>query len=178
MRDIWAERKSIETAIAGQTLCSVFDRTVARLGDADALVHGSRKWSWREYREQTRDVALGLRELGLAPGAFAVLLSRNRPEHVIADLGVVHAGGTPVSLYTTLAPDQIAYIANHCEAKVAFVEDAAFLARVQAIRNQLPHLEHIVLLEGEGEGAVSWPDLLAKGRAAHDKNPKAFDAMW
>src|SRR5262245_30531897 len=125
MRDIGAERRAIESAIEGQTLCSVFERTANRLGDADALVWGSKKYSWREYREHVRDVALGLRALGVTPGTFGVLLARNRPEHVIADLGIVHACGTPVSLYTTLAPDQIAYIAGHCEAKVAFVEDVS-----------------------------------------------------
>jgi len=178
MRDIEAERKSIETAIAGQTLCSVFERTVSRLGDADALVYGDTKYSWKQYREHVRDAALGLRALGLEPGQFAVIMARNRPEHVIADCGVVHAGGTPVSLYTTLSPEQVQYITNHCGARIAFVEDATFLARFSAVRSQLPHLQHIVLLDGEAEGTVSWQDLLAKGRAAHERDPKAFDAMW
>jgi long-chain acyl-CoA synthetase len=160
MRDIGAERQSIETAIAGQTLCSVFDRTVSRLGDADALVYGDTKYSWKRYRDNVRDAALGLRALGLEAGQFAVIMARNRPEHVMADLGVVHAGGTPVSLYTTLSPEQVQYITNHCEARVAFVEDATFLARFSAVKSQLPHLQHIVLLEGEAEGAVSWEELI------------------
>lgn len=178
MRDLGAERKAIEQAIAGQTLCSVFERTVARLGDADALVLGTTKRSWRQYRDEVRDVALGLRELGVTPGSFAVILGRNRPEHLISDLGVVHAGGTPVSLYTTLSPEQIAYIANHCEAKVAFVEDEGFLGRLVAIKDQLPHLEHIVLWTGEAAGTVTWQALVAKGHAAHERDPHAFDAMW
>src|SRR5262249_32856111 len=132
MRNIAAESADIDREIAGQTLCSRFAQTVARIGERDALVLRDRKITWHEYRERVRDVALGLHALGFAPGGFAVLLARNRPEHVIADLGVVHAGGTPVSLYTTLAPEQIAYIAGHCEARVAFVEDATFLPRVEA----------------------------------------------
>ncbi len=191
MRDIGAERKSIETAIEGQTLCSVFERTVNRLGDADALVWGDTKHSWRAYREHVRDVALGLRELGVARGQFGVILSRNRPEHVIADLGLVHAGGTPVSLYTTLSPEQIQYITGHCEATVAFVEDATFLARLDAVRAQLPALKHVVLFDpasrsesgplhsgGEAPNTVRWDELLAKGRAAHERDGKAFDTLW
>jgi long-chain acyl-CoA synthetase len=178
MRDIGAERKSIESAIAGQTLCTVFERTAARLGDADALIHGDNKYSWRRYREEVRDVALGLRELGFAPGSFAVIMGRNRPEHVISDLAAVHARGTPVSLYTTLSPEQIQYVTNHCEAKVAFVEDVEMLARFEVVKAQLPHLEHIVLWSGEAPGTISYQALVAKGRAVHDRDPKAFDTLW
>jgi long-chain acyl-CoA synthetase len=178
MRDIGAERKSIETAIDGQTLCSVFERTVARLGDADALIDGDKKTSWRGYRDEVRDVALGLRELGFTPGSFAVILGRNRPAHVISDLATVHARGTPVSLYTTLSAEQIQYVTSHCEAKVAFVDDVDMLAKFEAIRAQLPQLQHIVLWNGEAEGAISYQALVAKGRAAHERDPKAFDTMW
>src|SRR5262245_5414155 len=140
-RDIGAERLAIDREIEGKTLGSLFAEQVARLRDAPALVGSGRSRSWREYHEEVRAVALGLRALGVAPGSFGVILSRNRPEHLIADLGLVHAGGTPVSLYTTLSPEQIAYIAGHCEAKVAFVEDPAFLAR-------MPKLDHVILLSG------------------------------
>ena len=48
--------------------------------------------------------------LGLEPGDFVLLQARCTPEHSIADMGVVHARGTPVSLYNTLAPEQIDYV--------------------------------------------------------------------
>src|SRR5262249_45043861 len=87
MRDIAAERRDIERAMEGQTLCSRFAATVARLGDAEALVdkgpNGERRaLSWNEYREQVRAVALGLQVLGVAPKQFGVFLSRNRPEYL------------------------------------------------------------------------------------------------
>ena len=178
MTDIGAERRAIESAIAGQTLCTVFERTVARQSDTDALIANEQTLSWRAYRDRVRDVALGLVALGFTPGSFAVIMARNRPEHVIADLGVVHARGTPVSLYSTLSPEQVQYIANHCEARVAFVENEEFLAKFTAIRSALPRLEHIVLLEGSAPGTLRWDDLLAKGAVAHDRDPRAFDGLW
>jgi long-chain acyl-CoA synthetase len=178
MRDIGAERKAIEAAIEGQTLCSVFDRTVARLGDADALIDGDIKLSWRGYREEVRDIALGLRELGFQPGSFAVIMGRNRAAHVISDLATIHARGTPVSLYTTLSSEQVQYISNHCEAKVAFVEDATMLAKLESVRAQLPQLEHVVLWTGEAPGTIPYRELAAKGRAVHERDPKAFDTLW
>src|SRR5439155_18412744 len=139
-------------AIAGKTLLTEFEDAVATRGDAPALhwrtSAGWQSLSWRQYRDQVRQAAYGLRGLGLHPGAFGTILIRNRPEHVIADLALLFARAAPVSLYNTLAPDQIEYIAGHCEAQVAFVEDAAMLARFEAVRERLPALRHIVLVEG------------------------------
>src|SRR5262245_2858017 len=111
MRDIAAERSDIDREIEGQTLCSRFAATVARLGDAEALVDkgpdGARRaLSWNQYRERVREVALGLQALGVAPGQFGVVLARNRPEYLIVDLGLMHLGATAVGLYNTLSPEQ------------------------------------------------------------------------
>jgi len=185
MRDIAAERRYIDRTIEGKTLCSVFAATVARLGDHEALIgktaSGERRaLSWNQYRDGVREVALGCHALGLTPKSFAVIMARNRPEHVIADLGLVHAGATPVSLYNTLAPEQVRYIANHCDARIAVVEDAGFLAKFQAVRAELPKLERIVLMEGTSDdpSVITWDELRAAGRAAHARDPHAFDGLW
>src|SRR5262245_59783042 len=185
MRDIAAERAEIDQAIAGLTLCSAYAETVARLGDTEAVAGRTpsgelRSYTWNEYREHVRAVALGLNALGIPPRSFGVIMARNRPEYVIADLGLLHAGGTPVGLYNTLSPEQISYIANHCDAKVAIVENAAFLARFQAVRAELPKLERFVVLDGDSEDppAISFEQLLATGRAAHERDPAAFDRLW
>jgi long-chain acyl-CoA synthetase len=185
MRDVAAERSQIEQAIEGKTLCTAFAETVARLGDTEALAgrgpNGEmRSYTWNQYREGVRAVALGLRALGIAPKNFGVIMARNRPEYVIADLGVVHLGATPVGLYNTLAPEQISYIANHCDARVAIVENAAFLAKFQAVRAELPKLERVVLLDGGSDDpwTITWDELLATGRAAAEREPGAFDALW
>ena len=177
---------------SGKTLCTAFADTVAARGDAEAL-----KWrtadgtwhahTWRQYRERVRDLTLALREMGLGRGDFAVIMTRNRPEHVIADLAILHAGATPVSLYNTLAPEQIAYIAGHCEARVAIVEDAAFLERFAGIRAQLPRLQRVIVVEpfdrvepvGAGGGWVTpWNAALARGAELSALDPGAFDASW
>src|SRR5215467_773742 len=104
-------------------------------------------------------------EIGLRPGDFAVIWSRNRPEANIADMAVMHAGGVPVFLYNTLAPGQAAYVAGHCAAAVAIVEDRGFLARLEAVRPQLPRLRRVVLIDGglgPGEdGLIGWDAVLA-----------------
>src|SRR6202165_1820980 len=182
-RDIPKERAEIDRAVEGQTLCSAFAETATRHRDLEALRwRGAQGWSaltWGQYREQVRDLSVGLQALGFGRGSFGAILMRNRPEHAIADLAIVHAGGTPVSLYATLAPEQIAYIVNHCEAAVVFVEDASFLARLLAVRKDLPHLRHIVLIEGDATGEVMrWDDLMEAGRVQAASRPDAFDESW
>jgi long-chain acyl-CoA synthetase len=176
------ERARIEAVIAGKTVLTEFRRAVAEVGEIPALhwrtAVGWQALTWREYHAAVRRAAYGLKSLGLRSGAFGAIMMRNRPEHLIADLAVLFARGVPVSLYNTLAPEQIGYIAAHCEAQVAFVEDAAMLARFAAVRATLPKLRHIVLIDGEAPDTVRWEDLLARGDAEAARDPSWFDAAY
>ncbi len=183
-RDIEAERVTIDLAINGKTLCSELARTVELHGDLETLrwqAGGERHaLTWSEYRKRLRDVSLGLRALGFERGGFGLVLTGNRPEHVIACQGIVHALGTPVGLYDALAPAQVAYIANHCEATVAVVE-ADLLHVLLEIRAELPNLRRVVVCGAMGEvgpsdWAIGWDELLALGHAEHKRDPFAFEA--
>ena len=175
-------RARIEAAIAGKTVLTEFRDAVTERGDAPALhwrsPAGWHALSWREYRDVVRRAAYGLKSLGFQPGGFGTILMRNRPEHVIADLALLFARGVPVSLYNTLAPEQIAYIVAHCEAEVAFVEDAGMLARFEAVRAKLPKLRHIVLVDGNATDTIRWEDLLARGDAEAAAYPGWFEAAY
>jgi long-chain acyl-CoA synthetase len=183
--DVAAERESILTQVGDSTLLSVYAETAETYGDAEAHrwqrpspEGGWQSLTYREVRERVRDAALGLAATGFQPGEFAVIWSRNRSEATIADYAVMHARGVPVFLYNTLAPEQAAYITGHCEATVAIVEDGEYLAKLLSVRDQLPRLRQIILIEGAADGVTTWADLLAAGRAAADLDPGAFDAMW
>jgi long-chain acyl-CoA synthetase len=181
--DVLAERAAIDAAVSGKTVCTMFADAVRNWGDEPALhwkVNGDwRTLTWREYRDEVGALTLALRSLGFGPGQFGLIMARNAPEHVIADLGLVHAGGAAISVYNTLAPEQIEYVANHSEASVAFVEDEGFLARFLAIRESTPHLKHLVLVRGEApEGVMTWDSLLARGRALYAEHPEAFHESW
>src|SRR5579859_6060414 len=183
MRDIKAERAEMDREAHGKTVLTMFEDTCREVPD-----HVAHNWrdaggawhsrTWSQYRAEVRKATAGLKALGFQSGEFEVIMSRNRPENLIADLGVLHARGTPVSLYNTLAPEQIQYIANHCDAVIAIVEDAAFLARFEAIRDQLPKLRKVVVLDADG-GAVndwvtSWDLLIKWGEQENRRNPDAF----
>jgi long-chain acyl-CoA synthetase len=181
--DVIAERSDIDAAVSGKTICTIFADAEKKWGDRPAL-----RWkrngdwhvlTWKGYREQVAAVTLALRELGFGAGQFGLIMARNVPEHVIADLGIVHAGGAAISVYNTLAAEQIEYVANHSEATVAFVQDEGFLAKFLEIRSRVPSLRHIILVQGEPpEGVMSWDDFVATGRAAYARDPSAFEKSW
>ncbi len=181
--DVTAERADIDVAVSGKTVCTIFADAVQRWPDRPALYSKTNgDWhqlTWTEYRDRVAALTLALNELGFGPDQFGLIMARNVPEHLIADLAIVHAGGAAISVYNTLAPEQVEYIANHSEATVAFVEDEAFLAKFLAIKASTPHLRHLVLVHGKApEGVLSWDDLMARGKAAFEKDPDAFKAAW
>jgi long-chain acyl-CoA synthetase len=178
---VMTERADIDAAVSGKTVCTIFADAAKKWSDRPALRwKRDGEWQsldWRGYRAEVAAVTMALKGLGFGQGQFGLIMARNVPEHVIADLGIVHAGGTAISVYNTLAPEQIEYVANHSEASVAIVEDEAFLAKFLEIRSSAPHLRHLVLIRGEApEGVLSWESLVAEGRAAYERDPAAFEA--
>lgn len=109
-------------------------------------------WTTGELAFDVARVAAGLRELGVQPGQRVVLLMRNVAEFHVADLAVMFAGATPISIYNSSAPEQIAYLINSAQASVAIVEDARFLGRIDAVRDQLPGLQQIVVVRDAPTG--------------------------
>jgi long-chain acyl-CoA synthetase len=181
--DVLAERAAIDARVSGKTICTAFADAVAKWGERPALhwkENGDwRTLTWRGYRDEVAAVTLALRSLGFGPGQFGLIMARNTPEHVIADLGIVHAGGAAISVYNTLAPEQVEYVANHSEATVAFVEDEGFLEKFLAIRPSTPNLRHLVLARGNApEGVTTWQSLVERGRELYAAEPKAFEESW
>ena len=167
------EQAEIDAVIEGKTIIDMFNRNAERYGDQPAIHWKSNgEWgdlTWSQYRSVVHEASAGLQTLGVNPGEFVAIMSSNRPEHVIADLGAVHAGATPVTIYSTLTASQIHYIADNCQATVAILEDLEFMKRWEEIRSQLPNLRYVVLMSGAEnyetlDWVLSWEDLIARGR--------------
>jgi long-chain acyl-CoA synthetase len=157
----------IARAVEGTTITTNFLATVQARPSAVAVRWardgGLMTLTWAEYADQATRLAAALADLGVGPGSRVVLLVRNRPEFHVADVAVLLAGGTPISIYNSSSPEQIRYLASHCDAHVAIVENGAFLDGVLAVRDDLPQLEHLVLIEddhGVPPGVLAWRDLL------------------
>ena len=147
----------------------VMDRTVRSHGPKPALrVKRGGFWqthTWGDYHKQVRRVARALLAIGAQPGQGVVIIGYNSPEWFFADVGAIYAGTVPAGIYTTSSPEQCEYIAGHCEAIVAFVDDREQLAKFVAIRDRLPTLKAIVLMHGEPDvgGVYTWTRFLELG---------------
>jgi long-chain acyl-CoA synthetase len=175
--------------MAGRNTFTALEETAKEYGDAAALHQpigskpiGSKKdrryraYSWNEWLESSREMALGLRSCGLAKGEIVCILSETRAEFYLADLGVMGAGGVTAALYTAYPIAEQAQTIRALGPQFLFVEDQGTLAEVsRAIESQggtLPR--HVILLTGEQEGALSLEALRQLGREALERDPAEF----
>jgi long-chain acyl-CoA synthetase len=158
-----------------KTMLHVLHDQAAKLADRPAL------WtkrdgaylptSWREYARRVKHFALGLRQLGFGPKSALTVIGFNREEWVVADLAAMALGGVAVGIYVTSSPDQIQYIAAHCDSEVMLVENERYLRTVLSVRDRLPRLRHVVVMdrfETQAPGVVSYADVLASGEGQSD----------
>lgn len=149
-----------------RTMIQVFDEIVAQWPHKPALrARRAGRWqatSWTVYRNQARRAARGFIARGLEVGQGVAILSFNRPQWFLADVAAIMAGGVPAGIYTSCSPEQCQYITDHCEAPIIVVEDAAQLEKIRKVRDQLPRLKTIVLLDGSdpADDVLSWDELL------------------
>jgi long-chain acyl-CoA synthetase len=137
-----------------RNLYEAFLLTVERLGD-DGAILGPEDYSisWNHLRRRVDAIAGGLAGLGVGKRDTVAIMLDNRPEFIPCDLGAVALGAVPFSIYQTSSPEQIAYAVGDAGAKVGIVE-AAYLEQFQAARKDLPQLEHLIVIDGDGGTAT------------------------
>ncbi len=161
-----------------------FEATAAARGDHPAMkVKRDGVWettSWREYRDLVLQVGRGFLALGLEPGDGVVIMGYNRPEWFISNLAAIAVGGLPAGIYTSCTAEQCRYITDHCEARIAVLENTEYLDRFREIRSSLPRLEAIVLMDGQSteDGVYTWDELLDRaGRVSEERLRERVDAQ-
>jgi len=106
-----------------------------------------REISWAQYAERSARVGLGLLELGVEPGDRVAVQSENRPEWLLADLGAQGIGAIVTGVYPTSPAAEVEYLLEHSEAVVLVAEDEEQLDKALAVRERLPALRKIVLVD-------------------------------
>ncbi len=109
------------------------------------------EWSFAELGTAVRELARGLAALGLEPGEKVALLGETRPEWTLADAAILAAGLVVVPVYQTNSPEECRYVVDHSEARAIILEDAGQLAKIEAVRDQLPGLEHVISMVPAGD---------------------------
>lgn len=117
--------------------------------------------TWAEYYQRARHFGLGLRELGLAAGGHFAIISENRIEWVIAQMGAGIVRGVTVGVYPTSPAPEVAYVLEHSDAQIVMCEDQEQADKVLEVRDQLPALRKLVVPEMKGLHNYDEPDLLS-----------------
>jgi long-chain acyl-CoA synthetase len=137
--------------LPAQNLVKAFYAQVDRLGDDLAIRDEARgqDLTWNELRDTVHRIAGGLAKLGVARGDTVAIMLNNRWEFIPSDLAAVSLGAVPFSIYQTSAPEQIQYLLSDAESKVVITEQA-FLDRIKEARGDIPSLEQVIVVDGEG----------------------------
>ena len=170
--------------VTGGTIVDVFKETARTHCGRPALRwrEGAvwRSLSWAQYEQSVTAVANALRNWGLVPGDRVGILATNRPEWHIADIATMAAGLVSVPIYPSNAASQVRYVLGHSGARVCFVENVDQLAKVLLRRDELPDLEHVVVIDdvnGLDDGFVTCFDDLRASVASGGSMPDNLDEL-
>jgi len=115
--------------------------------------------------------------MGLPAGRSVAILMGNVPEWPISDLGTIMAGGVGVGLYPSSSAEQCEYIIRHSGAEFLLVDTAVQLEKVRGVRDLLPQLKTIIVLDegraGSDAGVITYREFINQGRAAREQ----FDSL-
>jgi long-chain acyl-CoA synthetase len=139
--------------------------------------------SWAEYFEQASLFARGLALLDISPGGKVGILSENRVEWVLAQMGANIAGGVAVGVYPTSPSVEIAYILEHGDVEIIVCEDQEQTDKVLEASDGLPKLRHIVVIDPKGlrhyedERIVAFQGVVKSGSTHIAQDPQFVDRM-
>jgi len=133
--------------------------------------------TWDEYGKMVKTTAAGLIHAGLQAGDRVAILGDNRPEWLVCHLATMTIGCVTCGVYSTNAPEQVAYVVGHSESKLLFVENEEQVDKVLQIYPDLDQLKKVVVWDPKGlwgfthEGIMFYDEFLEQGEAYLKQNP-------
>src|SRR3954449_13043095 len=156
-----------QQSTGSRTIADLLPRAAGMYGDKVAQKHKVdgewREVTFRQMWDAAREIALGLIDLGIRPGDRVCLLGNTRVEWTWADYAITSAGAVVVPIYPTNSPEECEWVIGNSDAVAIVCEDASQLAKVAAVRERLPRLQHVITMT-DGD-AISVDELRERGRA-------------
>ncbi len=141
-------------------------------------------YTWNDYYDHARKVALGLDKIGLKKGEVLILIGDNIPEILFMALGTQSIGAISAAIYQTTMPDEIAQLLDYLEATVVFCDDQEQVDKIVEIRDRVPRVRKVIFEDPRGMRsyrADDWfmdiKDLYRLGEAAHEEAPDRFESL-
>jgi len=137
--------------------------------------------TWAEYYRRARHFGLGLASLGLEPRGHVAILSENRAEWVIAQLGTGLVGGVTIGVYATSPANEVSYVLGHSDAEVVICEDQEQTDKVLECLHELPKIKRIVVIDPKGlrhyenDKLSTFKEVIERGAAYEKDHPDLID---
>jgi long-chain acyl-CoA synthetase len=158
-----ADTSTHELVVPGDTVPTMFWNAVLQRGDKVALRQKAygvwRPVTWREFGAAAREVGLGLITIGLAPGEVVAILANTRKEWLYADFGCLGAAGVTNGIYPTDSAGQVEYLSRDSDTRYVVVEDEEQLDKLLEVRERLPGLRKIIVIDTAGLHEFSDPQV-------------------
>ena len=107
-------------------------------------------FTWAQYHQRASHFGLGLKALGLPAGGHVGVISENRIEWVLAQMGAGLVGAVTVGVYPTSPTNEVAYVVGHADIEIMVCEDQEQTDKLLAALPELPRLKKIVVMETKG----------------------------
>jgi len=159
-----------ESSTGSETIADLLPLAGQKHATATAIRH-KLEGEWRdvtfgEVAEIVSEIGRGLIDLGIESGDRVCILCTTRPEWTYADFAIASAGAVVVPIYPTNSPEECEWVAGNSEARVVIAEDASQVAKILEVRERLPNLETIVVIDPSGDlgDATSLDEVRERGR--------------
>ena len=107
-------------------------------------------WNWVEVADEIRALACGLASLGLKRGDKLAIVGDNRPRLYWGMTAAQAIGAIPVPLYQDLVADEMAYVLDNADVRIALVEDQEQVDKFLEVRERCPRVEHVIYDDTRG----------------------------
>ncbi|NIP73285.1 MAG: long-chain fatty acid--CoA ligase, partial [Gammaproteobacteria bacterium] len=138
-------------------------------------------WSWRDYAEEVRRMALGLAALGFQRGDRLAVIGNNRPQLYFAMLAAQALGGISLALYQDSIAKELSYVIAHAEARFVMAEDEEQVDKMYEVRADIPTVERVFYEDPRGlelkedPWLMHYPELQRLGDRFAAEHPERFE---
>jgi long-chain acyl-CoA synthetase len=152
------EASATESTTASDTIADLISRSAAERPE-HAAVRYKKDGAWQDvtYKQMAdivEEMGLGLIDLGIEAGERVCILANTRPEWSYADMAITSVGAVVVPIYQTNSPEECLWVISDSGAAAIVCEDDAQLAKIAAIREQVPHLKTVIVMDPPAESPL------------------------
>lgn len=158
----------------------MLEEAATKYGEATALIQpmgngNTATYTWNQYLQIVKEIATGLRSLGIGHQDVVAIQSETRAEFYFVDMGIISNGSIAAAMYTSYPQGEAIKKLEACKARLAFVENPKMLATLAASLSGAEPMDiQWVLITGRAEGVMTLDDLRQKGREAMAADPQLF----